>query len=321
MNEAEWGLLGMMDSTYTVSCRIGGSSVQRFDYGFTVPMLTTAGSLVITSSPATCSMRVVTGQDPRARPTTLLFLGDIASLVFVLDDNRQYDMFVSDCRVSDGTSRDMLTLIDSDGCPAHRKLIGFTNYNTAMVRGQTYAYAHFKVFKFPDRDNVFVQCKCHVCLDSCNRPACETGAGIGNSKVFRKKRDMGVNDVIVDYDAGEPQIVSDKKNTTVDLYRQITIAIPNKQHIESSHLESSSETGRLPDLEPPIRANSPQRLRTCNSHSRILVIVVIALALLLLLFMTLTALFFHKSRHQTARQSDQMTTSSMYSNTKLVPIR
>lgn len=45
-------------------------------------MLTTRGVITVTSDAPSCSMKIVQGRDPLAQPTTLLFLGDLATMVF-----------------------------------------------------------------------------------------------------------------------------------------------------------------------------------------------------------------------------------------------
>ncbi|XP_014674828.1 PREDICTED: cuticlin-1-like [Priapulus caudatus] len=304
MNEAEWGLLGMMDASYSVSCQFGGDSVQRFDWGFTVPMLTTRGVVTVTSEAPSCSMKIVQGQDPLAQPTTLLFLGDIATMVFETRGDGRYGIFVSECRVHDGTSTGVITLLDDDGCPAHRKLIGLTRYDdNSLIRGSRLAYSHFKVFKFPDQANVYFECKCHVCFGECTKPACSNIPGSGFAGKRRRRQAENEADVTAN--------PANDKDMTVELYNTITVVVPPEPNAKPDSAPNSLASS----FQDRLAESGAVEMKSCLSPAY-LIIAVVTLGLLLLLFMTLSALFYHRSRHQ-RKDIDDVHESSIYSGSRI----
>ncbi|XP_014665446.1 PREDICTED: uncharacterized protein LOC106807581 [Priapulus caudatus] len=180
MAEFAWGILEMGDRAYDVSCRFGGTQIDTLEFNMQVPNISPN---TVTSSPITfssCNMKIVQGRNPLVTSVNVLDLGDIATLVFWVDNQGVFDLSVFDCYAHDGMQMSRLELVDEAGCPAHKKVIGFTQRSTALSPGHTYVYAHFKAFKFPDIDNVFFTCQCRVCFDHCYAPDCD-----GN----RKKRE------------------------------------------------------------------------------------------------------------------------------------
>lgn len=91
----------------------------------------------------------------------------IWTLTLSFSPSAEFDIFVSDCYAHDGMDMGYLEMIDSNGCPTHRKIIGNQQHSTDLAPGDTLVYAHFKAFKFPDVNNVFFECQCRLCMENC----------------------------------------------------------------------------------------------------------------------------------------------------------
>ncbi|XP_014670083.1 PREDICTED: uncharacterized protein LOC106811071 [Priapulus caudatus] len=173
MNERELGVLEMWDKAFRVTCDFAGEQREKaVDFGLKIPELGAEAVLGGMDLP-TCRMKVVNGDNPMAPGTNNLLLGDIASLVVYIQDSTHFDIFVSNCYAHDGMDMGRIDLIDEDGCPTHRKLIGYQQHTTELLPGDTLVYAYLKSFKFPDVKNVFFDCQCTICMENCFQPQCD----------------------------------------------------------------------------------------------------------------------------------------------------
>ncbi|XP_014662674.1 PREDICTED: uncharacterized protein LOC106805549 [Priapulus caudatus] len=197
MNEFAWGILEMGDRAYDVSCRFGGTSVDTLRYNYEVPLIppisVTAPSIQFTR----CNMKIISGRNPLSGGISVLELGSIATLVFWIENKGQFDLSVFDCYAHDGMQMSRLELIDNAGCPAHQKVIGHTQRSDQLVREQTHVFAHFKSFKFPDVENVYVVCQCRVCFDHCYPTICPGDNVPGVATNRRRARREAVEEVSV----------------------------------------------------------------------------------------------------------------------------
>ncbi|XP_014667282.1 PREDICTED: uncharacterized protein LOC106808889 [Priapulus caudatus] len=116
-----------------------------------------------------------------------------------------------------------IDLLDSNGCPTHRKIIGKQQHSKEMVAGDTLVYAHFKAFKFPDVGNVFFECQCRLCMENCFQPQCGS----------RKKREA------VDA-SNEPKMLGETR-----IFQSLNIRLPEDG--EESEFEARFAQATVPD--------------------------------------------------------------------------
>ncbi|XP_014666989.1 PREDICTED: cuticlin-1-like [Priapulus caudatus] len=178
MNEAAWGVLEVNDRAFSVSCLWTGSAAKTVDYGLLVPLMETyqnvdPGVIEVPN----CWLRIIPGVDPFGGDARVLQLGETATMVVSIRNQQEvFDIFVSNCYGHDGQGLSKIQLLNEGGCPTNTKFIKPPAYDRSTRPGETHMYAHFKVFKFPDADDVYLQCQCLVCYDRCHRPQCD-GSG------------------------------------------------------------------------------------------------------------------------------------------------
>ncbi|XP_014679956.1 PREDICTED: uncharacterized protein LOC106819896, partial [Priapulus caudatus] len=115
MAEFAWGILEMGDRAYDVSCRFGGTQIDTLEFNMQVPNISPN---TVTSSPITfssCNMKIVQGRNPLVTSVNVLDLGDIATLVFWVDNQGVFDLSVFDCYAHDGMQMSRLELVDEAG--------------------------------------------------------------------------------------------------------------------------------------------------------------------------------------------------------------
>ena len=71
-----------------------------------------------------------------------------------------YGMKVTNCLVRDGLNWGEQPLINDDGCPVDREIMGPFEYAGNLTRAQVTFHAH----KFPYTSSVYYQCNVRLCL-------------------------------------------------------------------------------------------------------------------------------------------------------------
>ncbi|XP_014662477.1 PREDICTED: uncharacterized protein LOC106805420 [Priapulus caudatus] len=240
MYEAEWGVLSETDRAYQVACQFGGTGTRLITAGpYNIPGLGITEVAPATVAAPSCWMKVVPGTDPLVSEVSDFILGETALLVVTLHDNSNFDVFVRDCYAHDGQNGN-IALIDELGCPAHKK-VSMTDVITDKESqpGETLVYLPFKVFKFPDIDQVYFQCKCRVCVHDClgdYQPDC-------SDKSARSKRQTIITEL--------NDLLPGRRDNSTDLnvFNSIRVQIPE----EGKDIYNDIQNRRLAERAPAPR--------------------------------------------------------------------
>ncbi|XP_014661625.1 PREDICTED: uncharacterized protein LOC106804793 [Priapulus caudatus] len=178
MHQADEQILSHDDSAYRTLCAYNGAgerTVTSAPYNVKEPRITNGRPGMI-RAPA-CTLKVVPGVEPSVAPVDRTFrLGEMATLVVMLTNNANFDLFASRCFAHDGMNSFTTTLVDENGCPNNEIVFhGGLKKNEVALPGKTTIYANFRVFKFPDVPNVYFECICELCINKCQRSPCGKG--------------------------------------------------------------------------------------------------------------------------------------------------
>lgn len=86
-------------------------------------------------------------------------IGDPLKLLINIDKQESYGLYITDCLVRDGIGWGEQRLIDSDGCPLDREILGPFSYDS----DRTMATVAFPAHKFPYTSSVYYQCNVRLC--------------------------------------------------------------------------------------------------------------------------------------------------------------
>lgn len=86
-------------------------------------------------------------------------IGDPLKLMINIDKQDFYGLHITDCLVRDGIGWGEQRLIDSDGCPLDREILGPFSYDS----DRTMATVAFPAHKFPYTSSVYYQCNVRLC--------------------------------------------------------------------------------------------------------------------------------------------------------------
>ncbi|XP_071452882.1 uncharacterized protein [Hetaerina americana] len=172
----EDGIQEVWDSVRNVQCLWEGNIRQQLKTGVSVDML---DEQVVTFSGDTASAQldVRVGKfgegGANAMAGGLVQIGTDMSLVVTIDGDPGFDVHVRECIAKPAGSNDFLRLTDERGCPLKTKIFGAFQKKRGGVGigGQAstlYAYAHFQAFKFPDRNDVTIECDVELCKSECD---------------------------------------------------------------------------------------------------------------------------------------------------------
>ncbi|CAK9296550.1 unnamed protein product [Gordionus sp. m RMFG-2023] len=230
------GVLEAQDTAFKTSCVMGGSGNNVLKAKVDVPMIdATKEILPDTLNLPPAWMKIVKGKDPFESPAHLLHLGQIGTIVISATSlHGLIDIFAFNCYAHDGMGMGLIQLIDEYGCPLHGKLIGpqaKTEYEDKII-----LFAHFKVFKFPDVQNVFFECSIKFCHHKCPPVNCNGYKAKIANKSYRKKRSIS-NISRVEMDEKELTLnetillgLPEKNVSTFHLFQSISIAMPEYEY-------------------------------------------------------------------------------------------
>ncbi|XP_066253627.1 cuticlin-4 [Euwallacea similis] len=114
-----------------------------------------------------CSMKIYSGESTNHVVAENVKIGDPLSLVVSIDSQDIYGIRVTDCVVKDGLGWGEQKLIDSEGCPTDKEIMGIFQYSSDSNRAEV----QFKAHKFPYIASVYYQCNVKLCLkahDGCD---------------------------------------------------------------------------------------------------------------------------------------------------------
>ena len=117
------------------------------------------------------SMDVQVGNGPNAPSVNgLVKIGDILTMVVVMEGDPGLDFRVLECIAHDGNRSSAVTLSDKNGCIVMNKLMGpwQKTAQTERFGVSLTSFAFFQAFKFPDQMEVFLECNVELCKFGCD---------------------------------------------------------------------------------------------------------------------------------------------------------
>ncbi|CAK9292583.1 unnamed protein product, partial [Gordionus sp. m RMFG-2023] len=249
----------------------------------------------ITERRSKAQMKIILGEDPQDNAIDTLRIGARATMVIYLDNEsaRGYNFFITDCYAHDGRKIKTIPLFDIYGCPASN-IMSTQSRVVLGPLGEKAVYSHFSVFKFPDENNVYFDCKVAICGYDCALPQCQLNGTLGNDNLIRRKRyaqderPMEINkyayrgiEVTVDKNEKINHISSSNLNNVYDKKKRSEIQ-KNEQTtiLKDKKMESVSSNGRTPFLE----AIGDEFCLNKTNFIRTITMLVVMLALLIGLF-------------------------------------
>ncbi|XP_027194430.2 uncharacterized protein LOC113789134 [Dermatophagoides pteronyssinus] len=119
-------------------------------------------------------------------------IGDRLTLSISIEQQDIYGMKITNCLVRDGLNWGEQPLINDEGCPVDKEIMGPFDYSKNLTRATVSFHAH----KFPYTSSVYYQCNVRLCLkdelDGCSDvpPSCDqNGRNYRNIPGRRQRRD------------------------------------------------------------------------------------------------------------------------------------
>jgi len=219
---------------YHVRCRYQ-TQEKTLTNDFAVSHLGTTPLTATAAMPAS-SMRIFFGEASEGKVAENVKIGDPLTLVISIDEQDIYGMHVTQCLVRDGLGWSEQALINSEGCPQDREIMGELEYS----QSKTTALVHFQAHKFPYTSSVYYQCNVKLCIKhagGCDQvpPVCENGINL-----VRRRRQ------VVEIDERDTEVTYDlvEREETIKVYSGLYVK-------EASDLEDDfAESLDQPDVSP-----------------------------------------------------------------------
>lgn len=96
-------------------------------------------------------------------------IGDPLTLVISIDNQDTYGLRITECLVRDGLGWGEQRLINGEGCPVDKEIMGMFQYSG----DKTKAKVEFQAHKFPYTASVYYQCNVKLCLKNDNDGGCQ----------------------------------------------------------------------------------------------------------------------------------------------------
>ncbi|XP_042232935.1 uncharacterized protein LOC121873423 [Homarus americanus] len=189
----EPGIQEIWDTARGVRCVFdgaGGDSTHRVSAALNVAMLDQQVVSFSADTIASASLDIQIGRGPFAPSASgMVKIGELMTMVVGVEGPANADLLVRECVAHDGSHQNPYQLTDENGCVlgSRKKLLGSwqKTRDTGNPQVSVISYSHFQAFKFPDKNDVYIECQVDLCTDGC--PVClEDGGG-------RKKRSLPVS--------------------------------------------------------------------------------------------------------------------------------
>lgn len=144
--------------------------------------LSSDASTALTPMPG-CTMKIFSGDPTQREVAESVKIGDPLTLVISIDAQDIYGVRITDCLVKDGLGWGEQKLINNEGCPVDKEIMGMFEYS----KEKTKASVHFQAHKFPYTASVYYQCNVKLCLKSENGCGTFTVSNIFNFLLIARK--------------------------------------------------------------------------------------------------------------------------------------
>lgn len=250
------------------------------------------GSTPVTAAAAlpVCTMKIFRS-DSEGKVAEHAKIGDRLTLVVDIDRQDTYGMKVTNCLVRDGLNWAEQPLINNEGCPLDREVMGSFQYSVNLTRASVTFPAH----KFPYTPSVYYQCNVKLCLKK-NGECPDLPPNCDGPQTFRRKR----NTPQIEQKGNWRELIreqEDPKYLNVEVYSGLYVDEVNEP--EQAAKEDSETAGPVVDRDD-----------FCVSTRKFAIGIAIAGVLLVLAVLLLIACILHRRRR---RKGTSTAGSSIYS--------
>ncbi|XP_014217760.1 uncharacterized protein LOC106646232, partial [Copidosoma floridanum] len=240
-----------------------------------------------------CSMKIYSGEPSAHHIAENVKIGDPLTLVISIENQDMVGLRITDCIVRDGIGRGEQKLINHEGCPVDREIMGQFVYNA----DKTEAKVHFQAHKFPYTSSVYYQCNVSFCIK--HKGGCSDTPPLCGNELARRRRDTTKTALVATKDGtGE-----DGTPATIEVYSGFYV---NEADVvpKSDYYDVSKE--RAYDSNPDY---------ICMSQRSFAIGIAIASLLLLLAIIGAVLMLLGKRRHKSVSTTGSSIYSGPYTNT------
>lgn len=169
--------------------------------------------LTATAPMPSSSMKIFVGLPGDRIVAENVRIGDTLTLVVSIDEQDIYGMFISGCMVRDGLEWGKQDLINEQGCPVDREIMGEFTYDASKTRASVAFQAH----KFPYTASVYYQCNVRLCIKhagNCDVTPPNCDADGNNQNLVRRRRET----VEIDSEGNVVAREEDDENLTIAVF-------------------------------------------------------------------------------------------------------
>ncbi|XP_042888812.1 uncharacterized protein LOC122264146 [Penaeus japonicus] len=185
----EPGIQEVWDTARGVRCVFegagGGDSTQRVSAGLSVAMLDQQVVSFAADSQASASLDIQIGRGPFAPSASgMVKIGELMTMVVAVEGPASADVLVRQCVAHDGSRQNPYQLTDENGCVlgSKKKILGSWQKSRDTGRSDipVVTFSHFQAFKFPDKNDVYIECQVDLCSNGC--PVCPEDGSAGRRR-------------------------------------------------------------------------------------------------------------------------------------------
>nr|XP_027227061.1 uncharacterized protein LOC113819007 [Penaeus vannamei] len=184
----EPGIQEVWDTARGVRCVFegaGGDSTQRVSAALSVAMLDQQVVSFAADSQASASLDIQIGRGPFAPSASgMVKIGELMTMVVAVEGPASADVLVRQCVAHDGSRQNPYQLTDENGCVlgSKKKILGSwqKSRDTGNPKIPVVTFSHFQAFKFPDKNDVYIECQVDLCSNGC--PICPEDGSRGRRR-------------------------------------------------------------------------------------------------------------------------------------------
>ncbi|XP_063602225.1 uncharacterized protein LOC134778241 [Penaeus indicus] len=184
----EPGIQEVWDTARGVRCVFegaGGDSTQRVSAALSVAMLDQQVVSFAADSQASASLDIQIGRGPFAPSASgMVKIGELMTMVVAVEGPASADVLVRQCVAHDGSRQNPYQLTDENGCVlgSKKKILGSwqKSRDTGNAKIPVVTFSHFQAFKFPDKNDVYIECQVDLCSNGC--PICPEDGSAGRRR-------------------------------------------------------------------------------------------------------------------------------------------
>ncbi|KAG8191748.1 hypothetical protein JTE90_008811 [Oedothorax gibbosus] len=136
-------------------------------------------------------------------------VGKKLTMVIIAKQHPGLDSQVVNCTANDFTNDHIQLLINIDGCSVNEKIMSNLKDKYISEAMEKVFYSHFRAFKFPHTNKVYITCALRFCKGSCEKPDCTKTKPMLNSNVTSGTYELDPEESL---DGSQISMLSEKNN-------------------------------------------------------------------------------------------------------------